>query len=806
MRLQSTIFVYVLAVILGFVCTVHAVDTEDPFCEATCTGGCCNVNNSTEFESVVIVDLTYPDTSYTGLYTVLDPGTHEIGNTTYEGTPYQEVIRYENDVSSTFSYNVRIFSSDTTANLTCDQSHFYFDGVQFPLLKVTDVTEYCVIDQINGVINRTKLNDYTTTSGVYFAFNKLVEERTTYKIMFDFDNEIEERDDILDYQFAINTTTLTTDNNENDFFIHIDVLVSDINTDPPAEGCADLDTIMNMSNGYVYVDGTQKCQLEYYEVPSGNKDDEGRLFRYILPQSRYEECAESFTNDGTNIVFVSTLYTPSFESLGDTCYYFQPGYTEQAITITMDAEINTQITEQFEQFTLELVNVEIERCTPIENYIIPQATTVFTFNATFVGDTDEIEWIHASLPYLSGFIDDNYLYGYGPSFGIDTTNGEWKTCTGELSDGNNNTYRTCTFKMKTDICEKIYTTDSGLCGFETNSSRYIYNLEFREEYSGGLYITHRTPRLDTHLDELLFPESMCSAPDEATPINVNDEFPTKLIVRNYWQGVDVNWTNTSLVNFNERIALRLSVGEEANVVLNELSVMLKTVLVTLRDPVSNTVLAQYSFNVAEKERFMDISWSLYNDDPIFCAWYDADDSGGDVCQPFYSGSRSPSPWTQSEVDHVCKRDNQDALENNTRNIDYWSFDPKIWFIDLYDNPYLSVTFTINAVIHTCGNSTVDPSSGDRRRLRNERQLQITDASLRYVSDELVVIFGTNEDGDPVEEVVRDGSQNTLTKNYMPLIIGLGVGGGIILLVLLMFLCSRTRSYTHVANKYDRHFF
>lgn len=774
-----------------------AVDTEDPFCEAQCTS-CCNVNNSTEFEYLNIISLTYPETSLYGTYTVLDPGTHFIGATEYQGSVYQEVIRYENDANVVFDNNVRIFSVDTQATLNCTESHFYFDGMKFDLERVeAGVFDYCRIAGINGVINRTKLEDYTTTSGVYFAFNRLVEERTDYRIMFDIDNRIIPRDDILDYQYAINATDISTV--PGSYSIQIDILVSDINDMPVDGNCLDLDTVMNMSNGLVYVDSVQKCQLDYISGPTGDENDGGRWYRYELPQSRYEECAESFTNNGQTITFSSTLYTPTFTNLGQECFYFQPGSSQQAIEISIDAAISANITDTFEQFSSELIDVSVERCEPISQYIIPQAIIVFTFETTFTGSGTSLDWNFNALPYVSGSSgDQNYLYGYGEAYGPDSGNGQWVNCTDVLLDEQNNEYRKCTFKMKTSQCEKIYTTDSGQCGFERNSTRYIYNMEFREEYSSGLFITHRTPRVDTNLEFMLFPETQCAARDEALPINVNDEFPTSLVVRNYYDRVDVNWTNTSNINFQDQVTLRLSVGEQAGTVLNDLSVMIKTVLVTLRD-VNDVILAQLPFNVQEKKNFLDVTWSLYYGDPHFCSWYDAAGTGGDLCQPFYSlaEGRSPAPLTQSDVDHICKRNSEDALEDNSRNVDYFMFNPRTWFVDLYSRPYLKVSFTVNAVIHTCGESGVDPAANDRRRL-GQRDLQSN--TVRYVSDELVIIFGEDSDGDPITDVIRDPGSSTVATDFLPLIIGVSVSAGVLLLIIVFALCRRSaNAYTTVES-------
>ena len=180
------------------------------------------------------------------------------------------------------------------------------------------------------------------------------------------------------------------------------------------------------------------------------------------------------------------------------------------------------------------------------------------------------------------------------------------------------------------------------------------------------------------------------------------------------------------------------------------------------------------------------SWSLYNNDPIFCSWFQEDDPNGDKCQPFYNASngRDPSPWTQAQTDHVCKREGLDALESNSRNIDYWSFDPKIWFVDLYDRPYLKVTFTVNGVIHTCGTDGGDLAGSDRRLLKsNDRELLSN--AVRYVSDEMVVVFGEGPDGEDETIVIKEEPAKIIHKSYMPLVIGFGVTATVFLVLLCL---------------------
>lgn len=166
---------------------------DDPFCACA---NCCYVDNVTDFSYKSLVAIKYNDASFSGQYTILDDGgTHDFNGTTYDGTPYQHVIKYRNDPLSEFDNNVRIFSADTEATLNCSDSYVYFFKADLTPLKLDLIFDnstgmaYCHID-INEKLTREEIADYDQYGGIYFAFNTLVEERTQFRIMFDTDNRV----------------------------------------------------------------------------------------------------------------------------------------------------------------------------------------------------------------------------------------------------------------------------------------------------------------------------------------------------------------------------------------------------------------------------------------------------------------------------------------------------------------------------------------------------------------------------------------------------------------------------------------
>ena len=797
--MQYKVLAAFAAVACSFALAANGEDTSDPFCACP---DCCYVDNTTDFSYKNLVSLTYKDVSLTGHYTVLDDGgTHDFNGTTRDGTPYQYVVRYKNTPVKTFDNNLRIFTSDTDATLNCSESFLYYDSMKIPLLErsESDLT-YCYLD-INDRLTRDQLRDYTSGDGVYFAFNHLVEERSEFRIMFDVGNRVIPVDDIRDYQYFLNSTTLSSGNEESDFWIKFTLEISDINDMPvDAVGCKDLTTLVSeLYLGPHDADAAhiEACTLAFFpgfSAPAIPEYGETATYEYALPQSLYERCAESVTSDGDKVVFKSTLNFP-VRSPDDKCFYFQPGFSTQPVTITMDADVTEHVQDTFQSYSLELVSVDLERCGPIEDYVIPQATAKFTLKTVHAGADTTLAWHQASQPYLGDISEGNVLYG-GLTSGSDAPS---FSCV-VMDEGTSTPYTECLHYFKTKKCEKIYTVidDSGLtrCGFERSNARFLYNFEFREQLEGGLYVSHRAPRLDTNLEFTTFPGARCQAPDERAIINVDDIFPAELKVRNYYQGEEVDWVGTPVVNFNDRVILRLGVGEESSTSFQDLSVFLKTVVVTLSDQDDN-VLTQAVFNVAEKEEFMRIPWSLYYNDPQFCSFYDSE-SSGNKCQPFFDSATTRwNPWhtanyNASMVDDVCQVTNTAVGAADTRNTDFFTFDPAKWFVDLHSRPYIKVAFTANAVLYECENlqrralRAETPSL--RRGLQEDGGSGLPVNSVMYVSNEIVITIGGDGNGDSVV-VEGDASISAFLKNKA-LLYALGAVAGVIILTATIFTCSR----------------
>lgn len=279
-------------------------------------------------------------------------------------------------------------------------------------------------------------------------------------------------------------------------------------------------------------------------------------------------------------------YTP-----GSECYYFQPGSNTQQIDITVEADVTETIPDTLlTQFSVVLDSIEPVRCEPISDYVVPQATVRLTLNTTFaVVSGSEVSRVTSSIPYVST-----------PEFPLvpDTSSGAAYVCEDTVTgDG---TFRQCQHFFKTNKCEKIYSTTSGDCGFEHNASRTIDNLVFQETYDAGLFVVRRAPSIDTTLQTTLFDGALCAAKNAAPTIDVTDEFPSSAVIRNYWDGAAVDFeTNTTCLTFNDKMIVRMQVGEEASVALGNIELFIKTVLVTLRNPEDDEVITQYSFNVNE---------------------------------------------------------------------------------------------------------------------------------------------------------------------------------------------------------------
>ncbi|GBG29804.1 Hypothetical Protein FCC1311_060242 [Hondaea fermentalgiana] len=785
------------AVAVAVVCALLAPASAQEHSLCACTD-CCHVDTlDVSYKNMVSLD--YPSVSLSGNYTVLsDGGTHDINGTTYDGTPYQYVLKYQNTPVDSFDVNMRIFTAESDVVIDCSQS-FVFYGTEedaavyhkIPLESVTDGgSTYCRMD-INEKLSRDELS---SDSNIYFAFDRLVDERTEFKLMIDGGNPIVPIDDILDYQYFLNQTVLGSNVSDANYYINIDLTVSDINDmEIDGTGCMTLQEIMRR----VHLNGdAENCTLEYLDgfvEPADPADFGSVLYRYKLPQADFEKCSTSVVSNGEEVVFKTRLNL-DVRNDEETCFYFQPGFAEQAVSVTLKAEITDEATEQFAQFSSELIDVEIERCTPIEDYVIPQAIVKVVIETTSANE--DIRWNEASIPTLGA--DAISLYGgHDPEVTTPVPTYNCTTASGVT---------TCHHYFHTRECSKIYTTQDGECAFERTDLNYIDNLVFQEFLDASFYLTHRTARIETNLEYTEFAVDQCSAPDNRALINVEDEFPSSIGVRNYYQGVGVDWDNTTQIRFDDKVMIRMSAGEAAGVEFDDLELFIKNVVVTLREPTDdNDLIAQMSFNVAEKAFFLNTDWSLFYEDPVFCSYYESGDEA-ERCQSFFENGRTNAlnadgeSLSSSNVAHICHKEGAVAGWEDSRNIDYFVFDPKVWFADLYSRAYLRVDITATAVIHSCG------ASGSRRLREvtattsmrgNSRALADEDA-INYVSDDVVIIFGAGAN-ETVSVVSISERAEALLARHKTIIVVLAAFAGALTCAVVAFV-AKNRKHRQVSSE------
>jgi hypothetical protein len=728
--------------------------TDDELCACT---ACCHVDVQADidFSGRTMIATTFPLVSLGGTYTLVDYGTHENGQArraleeqkereerelaVVAGTPYQYVIRYIDRLDG--GKLLRNFKITTLSAVDCSASHVYWRAqtglVQIPLLEVVSATgSYCEMDE-GQLITRAMADN--STGNVYFAFNGLIDEGERFFIGKD-SKFLALDDDTISFQYAITPgVTATQQRAGGEFYLEVGVNVMDIEQDlVPGPGCKTVDELI--ADGEVFW-GTPACPavLDPAISPSGNKDVfPGKKYTFKLAQSDYETCAQELSVDGGDLLFKSNLTFPTMQG-GATCYYFQPGADRQQLDITVMADVSDVATEQFTQFSTELVSITPVRCEPISAYVTPQATFEVVIRATFaVTAGNEVTRVSSSIPYVS-----SALFELAPMLG---PGNKAVDCVESAVTGG--TQKTCTYYFKTTKCEKIYSTAAGLCGFEHDTGRFIDNLVFKETYPGNLFVTRRSPILDTGLNTELFAAELCQSKANEQPVDVTDTFPTSAVARNYVDGVTVDWASTTPLAFNDKIILKMEVGAAAATALGNIELFIKNVVVTLKDTNQGDLLiTQFVYNVLEKEILMDYAWTAFAEDPIFCSYYNVQGGGGnanDKCQAFYDPfSDQTERWTpyndatqtQGVINQVCQKTNTQSGQQDTRNTDYFMFNPNLWFQENV-NSFMTVQITIDAVLHLCGGAG-DPAR--RRALLKQENLRETGRELLNANDEILYV-------------------------------------------------------------------
>lgn len=814
MRLIKSLLIGLFAVLTK---RSDALITSDPLCNCDT---CCHIDDSTmvDFTGKTIVQITYPDVSYTGNYTVLNYQAHDLTNTTYD---YQYVFKYNNGFKSTFDRNVLIFTDTSVSTLNCTDAHVYYGDPESNYYTKIDMvaieqdgTSYCTLD-INGKLSREEISDDTN---IYFAFNRLVDEKHTFNIMYDLSEQgvILPEEDIIPYPYIIQGGSVTAiDTNEaTEFYIDVGLNVSNVDVtqagiDP---SCLSIDELFANGNAYWYVPDGPNCNITLISGGEGDAVTSGRTYHIKLSQFEYETCSITTRESGNQLHFDFRLVLPSehFETNeeGDDaalCNYFQSPLNVQNITVSMDQNVESTLTSEYiTQFDPIVSALTPVQCTDYETYPTPHVKLKVEITASFPGvNTVDFNTV-GQVTFGESWESNNLLWDDNGDGTIPTY-----TCTeypDPKGDGTGvgfdaDAYTECTFKYISSVCEPIYVTDDDQSALERNTTRFIEGFAVVQTIPGGMTATYTSGSINAGVDNTKWDKSYAIIAGERDVIDVSDVFNVQLDLRNYYLDYSVDWDNTTLLTMKDDMIARLRVGQVANSPFDftsDLSLIIKTVTVTLKNPITEETITSYIFSANDKVGFMGFSWTPYYRDPRFCKWYDSA-GGNDKCKDFFvDGTRSNghhnTAWITDVMPKECQTTGTLAGEEDTNNSDFFIFTPREWFRD-NTQAYVEMTVRVTAIVHKCTENArlLEALPGVRGR-----QLQNVQSDVLYVSDEIIVTFVTDENGDEHVEVRKPPSESWIDANMTWVIVLSVVGGIIVLGLLFLWIQKRNSHYGHFA--------
>lgn len=812
----------ILGLIGAFASAAHGVITDDPICQCQTTE-CCNVDDSanTVFSGTTIVQLTYPDTSLTGSYTIVNQlvfnGTHDV-NVTQD---YQYVVKYVNEFKTAFDKNVFIFSDSDSLNCT-EGALFYGDPAsdyteKIELLTVdVDGTSFCTLDI------QSKLSDdfLADDSEVYFAFNRLVDENSDFNIMYDLSNEgsIVPIQDIKVFPYIITADTVipVAEASGGEFFIDVSLNVSnvDVSVDGLDPSCNSIDDLFVGGNAYWSVPGGTDCPVEVTQSGVGDATDVaiGRNYHLKIGQEDYENCSIESRVSGGNLYFDFRLVLPTDDSetveADEGCNYFAEPLNVQNITIIMAQDVTeTVISEYVTDFTARVTTLDPVRCTDFDTYPTPHSKVKIYVNATFPS-ANILDFDTIGVPTFGETWESNTLLWDDSGAGTvpQYTCEQFVDPDGDLDNADD--YSECEFRFVSSVCEPMYETDSGECAFERNTTRFVTDFSIEQFIVGGLSATYTAPPIDSGIDYSDFTADECSPQGERDIVDVTDLFDVSLDLRNYYTDEAVDWTNTSLLTMKDDMIARLEVG--VNQVSpfefsSDLSLMIKTVTVTLKNPITGETITSYVFSVTDKENFMDYSWTPYYRDPRFCTYYNS--AATDKCESFFvndtrSSSYHTNDWITTIAPQECQIDGTLVGEEDTNNADFFLFTPREWFRDNVQG-YVQMEMKVQGTVHKCSDNARRALAGevDDHGAMRGRELQSTPTAGRdvlYVSDLIIVTFVTDEDGSEHVEVIKPTDKGWFQENQV-LVIVASVVAGIILVGLLFTWVQKRNGYRGIGS-------
>lgn len=800
-------YITITYIVLGFLSFVNGVITDDPMCKCHTTD-CCNIDDSanTVFTGLTGIQLIFPNTSFTGKYTIINQLQYNKTDASDYNTTqdYQYVIKYENGFKTAFDRNL-FFYTNPSQNISCTESHVYVGDPESDYSTRINLVEqndgmghtYCTMD-VNGKLTDEQLS---ADNEVYFAFNRLVNERTSFYIGYDLTNEgvIVPISDIIIYPYIIKLNSVSGEDTfgGGEFYIDLQLNVSDINEsneeiDP---SCMIPDEIM-LEEAYWLVPGGSNCPVTILHNGVGDlKGSTGRNYHLQIKQTDYESCSVSTRESNGNIYFdfklvLPTNYMETINGDDDNCYYFAKNLNVQNITIVVKQDVtDTMIAEYTTDFEARVTSLTPSRCTNAELYPTPHAKLKIKINATFPG-VNQVNFNTIGIPtfgetWQSNALkwDDGTASGTVPQY----------ICTAIPNGaGSADDQTICEFRFISSVCEPMYETADGACAFERNTTRFVTDFTIEQTLVGGQTATYVSGPINSGIDHTDFNMSYCEPQDERKVINVNDLFQVKSYLRNYYLGESVDWDNATLLTMKDDMIARLEVSLSENTPAEflDLSIIIKNVNIVLTNPITNEQVTSYSFNVADKLDFIEYSWTPYYTDPRFCAYYDSSKLS-DKCEAFflndarYNDNHHNNDWIASVEPKECQRTNTLVGKEDTKNTDHFLFTPREWFRDNV-NGYVQMTVTVYASVHQCLESGRRLS--ESKHLENDRKLQSTpniERDVLYISDQIIVTFVTDGTDSHIE-VVKPTPKSFWDENQTIIVIGSTILGVSILGLFFMW--------------------
>lgn len=146
----------------------------------------------------------------------------------------------------------------------------------------------------------------------------------------------------------------------------------------------------------------------------------------------------------------------------------------------------------------------------------------------------------------------------------------------------------------------------------------------------------------------------------------------------------------------------------------------------------------------------------------------------------------------------CQEQNTLAGQEDDNNADFFLFTPREWFRGDTEG-YVEMKVKVTAVVHKCNDNRRVLEEAPAKRLGG-RDLQTVapgDNNVLYVSDEIVVTFVVDDDGNEHVQVAKPPGKSWIEENQT-LVIVLGVIGGIILLGIIFLWLQRRDRGGHIA--------